>query len=457
MKNFIFLGITMLIHWALFAVDPEKPTLYKAVKENTINIKAISKGGYFGDVLELSLINITKKPQIIQIEAGTWFDSEEDYMQDLIVLKSLEVQLTPLSTSSIVLTTACTQNGNSSPSAQSTYKLKDKAIGDLLALAEKIDEKKYYQYSSVQSAVWAIINKTGIGSIYGEAPDMVKDLCEIVSKATGQPCTQSNYTPRPHRITSISSSMEVYVTEYLKNTTLKAYDSNGVVRQVYFSSQNYKPGFYQFKIGIYHSEDSASTFDLRLEENNKVIAQKTLSPQDTIVKMRKLDQENALTFELKKSIKGRVGIYDEQDNLYILLTDNQTFPAGFHKLDFLGAKREIPFGKQYFFKVKEGDKTIHQSPFYLDNKKEQLKHAPITRRGTFICTLKEDIQKAKLAVYDQEGTVVWVIFSDSDLRKGGKNFPYVFQHRYGAEYKFLLKLTDKEGNVIKEEKIKGKK
>ncbi|GAB4339945.1 MAG: hypothetical protein OHK0038_19280 [Flammeovirgaceae bacterium] len=457
--NLLFLSVLVasIIVKKSYATAPEKLNLYKAVQEKIINIKATSKGGYFGEVLELSLTNITKKNQTIEIEAGTWFDSEEDYMQDLLVLKSLEVKLTPSTTSSVVLTTACTQSGNSSPSITSTYQLKAKAEGDLLALVKKIDEKKYYQYSSVQSAIWAIINKTGIEGIYGEVPDMVKDICEIVSKATGKPCTENNYKPRPHRITNISSSMEVYVTDYLKNTSLKAYDNRGVVRQVYFSNQDYKPGFYQFKIGIYHNEDSASTFDLRFEENGKVIAQKTLTPQDTIVRMRKLDQENTLTFELKKAIKARVGIYDEQDSLYILLSDNQHFSAGFHKLDFLGAKREIPFGKQYFFKIKEGETTIHQSPFYLDNKKDQLKYSPITRRGTFICNLKEDVQKAKLAVYDQEGQVVWVVFSDSDLRKGGKNFPYVFQHRYGADYFFFIKLTDKEGNVIKEEKIRGKK
>jgi hypothetical protein len=207
-------------------------------------------------------------------------------------------------------------------------------------------------------------------------------------------------------------------------------------------------------MGVNHTLSDTSSFYLRLEENGKILSEKIVTKNDSVQELQKM-KESTLTYNTDNELNARIGIYDEKDNLYILLADDRPLKKGFHKSEFLEAKTELPFNKTYYFKVKDKGKTVAQQKIFLD-KAEAKKYAPITKRGTFSCKLAQDLPLAQLAVYDTENQVVWVIFSDSKLYKGNKQFQYAFQHQYGAEANFTLKLTDKEGNTIAQQEIRGK-
>lgn len=445
---FSFLCCTAIIMSVndIFAKNPpEAISLLDAVKQKLITVKATGKGGYNGKCLKMEIKNISTKPLNINIFAGTIFDNTEDWQQDLMVVEEQIVALNPKNTDFANLQTVCIQPSNGSPSVGVSFLLAKIAEGHLLKLAQFINQKKYFT-STAQSAVWAVINGNGMGEIYGEDSLMVKELCAIVSEATGQPCNASNYKPRPHQITSVNTSLDVLVPDYTKNATLNLYTRNGQLFRNQLKNVAVPPGFYRFKMGVNHTLKDTTTFYLRLEENGKVISEKIVTKNDSVPTLQKMN-EATLAYNIDTDVKARIGIYDEADNLYILLADDKPLKKGFHKSEFLEAKRELPLGKNYFFKVKANGKTLAQQKILLD-RAEAKKYATLTKRGTFTCKLEKDIPIAKLAVYDTNDQIVWVVFADSKLARGNKQIPYVFQHQYGAGAVFTLKLTDNEGNII---------
>lgn len=447
----LFVIICLFTNTTFAKNPPESISVLEAVKQKLITVKATGKGGYNGKCLSMTIKNLSNKSLNINMQAGTIFDNTEDWQQDLMVVEEQMVALNPKNTDFINLQTVCIQPSNGSPALGVSFLLAKIAEGHLLKLAQFISEKKYFTSTS-QSAVWAVINGSGMSDIYGEDSLMVKELCAIVSEATGQPCNASNYKSRPHQITSIRTSLDIILPDYVKNATLTLYTRNGQVFRNHLKNVTVSPGFYRFKMGVNHTLSDTTTFYLRMEENGKTISQKIVTKNDSVAVLQKM-KETTLTYNTDKEINARVGIYDEADNLYILLADNKVLAKGFHKSQFLETNRELPLGKNYYFKVKADGKTVAQQKILLD-KAEAKKYAPLTKRGTFTCKLEKDLSMTKLAVYDTNDQIVWVVFSDSKLYKGNKQIPYVFQHQYGSEATFVLKLTDNEGNVIATQEIK---
>ena len=436
----------------IFAKNPpEAISVLDAFKQKLITIKVKGKGGYNGKCLTMEIKNISNKSLNINVQAGTIFDNTEEWQQDLMVVEEQMVALNPKNTDFVNLQTVCIQPGNGSPALGVSFLLAKIAEGHLLKLAQFISQKKYFTSTS-QSAVWALINGNSMGEIYGQDSVMVKELCAIVSEATGQPCNASNYKSRPHQITSVRTSLDVIIPDYTKNATLTLYTRNGQIFRQQRKDIEASPGFYRYKMGVNHTLSDTTTFYLRLEENGKILSEKIVTKNDSVAELQKM-KETALTYNIDNEINARIGIYDEADNLYILLADNKVLAKGFHKSQFLETNRELPLGKNYYFKIKANGKTVAQQKILLD-KAEAKKYAPLTKRGTFFCKLTQDLLLAKLAVYDTNDQIVWVVFSDSRLVKGSKQIPYVFQHQYGSEAIFLLKLTDNEGNIIATQEIK---
>lgn len=434
-----------------FAGEPI--SLIEAVKQKLASVKSRGKGGYNSKCLDIEVKNISTKPLEIKILAGTIFDNTEEWQQDLMVVEEQAIALRPQQIDIKSLQTVCIQPSNGSPAKGVSFLLWKMAEGHLLKLAQFINEKKCFT-STAQSAVWAVIKGNGLENIYGQDSLMVRELCKIVSEATGKPCNAKNYEPRPHQITSINTSLDVLIPDYTQNAMLTLYTRNGQVFDRHLSNLALKPGFYRFKMGVNHTLNDTSTFYLRLEEDGKIISQKIVAKNDSVPSLQKM-KTTALTYHLEDDVEAQVGIYDEEDKLYILLSDNKLLKKGFHKTELSDTNRELPLHKNYFLKVKTKGKTVAQQKILLDMS-ESKKYAPITKRGTFSCKLDKDLDKARLAVYDENEQIIWVVFSDSKLIKGQKQFPYVFQHQQGADATFTLKLTDENGNVIASQNVKGK-
>lgn len=445
--SFAFFALPLLAH------DTASVSILEASKQKLISVKVKGKGGYQGKSLKVEIKNLTSKKLTVNVLAGTIFDNTENWQQDLMVVEEQAIALNPQGTDFADPQTVCIQPSNGSPQLGVSFLLAKMAEGHLLKLAQFISEKKYFN-STAQSAVWAVITGEGMSDIYGEDKKMVEELCALVSAATVKPCNARNYESRRHQITSIRTSMDVLLPTYTTHATLTLYTRNGQAFRTHLTNIAVPPGFHRFKMGVNHTLSDTTSFYLRLEENGKILSEKVVTKNDSVPSLQKM-KESIITYNTDNETTALIGIYDEADNLYLLLADDKPLKKGFHKSAFLEAQTELPLNKDYFFKVKADGKTVAQQKIFLD-RAEAKKYAPITKRGTFSCKLAQDIPLAQLAVYDTNDQIVWVIFTDSKLYKGNKQFQYAFQHQYGAEATFTIKLTDKDKNVIASQEVKGK-
>jgi hypothetical protein len=412
--------------------------IYEAIASRYIKLNIKSQGGYRDQSLVLEIENISPAALLLKVEPGTMFGSEEEWVQDLVVVQTALLALQPGKKGSVSLHTMCTQAKNHSPSPDDRFLLASRADGHLLNLVRMIDRENY-QNSTAQSAVWAITGQSPLSYIYGEDVNMVKKLCEVVSQATGKPCEAQNFTPRRHQLTSFKSSLEILLPEAMPEAMLVAFDQQGNRFMEYFQNFSLKPGFYQFKVGLNHTYGDSATFRLVLYNGQETIAEKWISLNDTMPNMQKTDREVTATWVLNQEARVRVGIYDAEGQLYILLAEGLSLRKGMHRMVFTGG-RELPFGKSYFFKVMDGDRELISQPYALDTTPKDFEQ--ITRRGTFTTTLKQPVAKARLIITDQQGKTVWSVFEGSSLSAGYKSIPWLLQHNQGPAVPFSLVLID---------------
>ena len=448
MRTIIF-AITLILLG--LQVKAAKVKLAEAIKKRQIQIIAKGNGGHQGPVLKILATNRTNYNLEVEVDAGSIFQSADDAEQDLMVTKDEVFVLRPRGKTNANLFAMCIQSHNMSPALGALFTFNRTAKGDLLKLAQLISEKNY-QNSTAQSAVWSITNGGSIEEIYGSDTGMVRKLAEIVGPARNIPLTQFNYTPRVHQITTIKTSIECLVPDYADGVALRAYEkSSGRMVRELFADKSFKPGFYQFKGGINHTLGDSAEFILKLETTEKVIAEKVATIRDEVPKLQKMP-ETFVSFDLPSETVIRGGIYDDKDNLYVLLADKKKLLAGFNRIDFIKS-RDLPLDKKYFFKVKNMEgKTIVTQEFHLDNA-DKKNYRTITKRGTYKFKMQDGMINLKLAVYDRNNRIVWVIFDNSRLTKGMKSIPYVFQHRQGPDAPFYIKLTGKDGQIINEKCI----
>ena len=429
-------------------------SLKDAVKKHQISIVVKGNGGYNGECLAVSVKNQTNYPLKIQVDAGTIFASADEDVQDLMVTQEELFALKPRGSALVNLFTMCIQHSNMGPSKGDLFTFSSMATGDLLKLVKLIDEKDY-QNSTAQSAVWAITDGASIADVYGSDTAMVRKLAEVISSARGVGMSAFDFRPRRHQITSFKSSLEVVLPAYMPSASLKIYEVNtGRVFREIFAGKPLKPGFHQFRFGLHHTLGDSAAFVIKLE-SNEVIAEKTATISDTIPSLQPLT-ETFVTFDLDKPTKVQHGIYNQDDVLYAMSEPGAQLMAGFHRFDFVKS-RGLPYGQTYFFKVKDMEGNVLASQEIFLDKKTNKVYRPMTKRGVYRFRMEKDDPKydLKLAIYDHTDRIIWVVFSDSRMQAGMKQIPYVFQHRQGPDAKFTIKLTDKDGKVLKEKCIQG--
>ncbi len=407
--------------------------------------------------IEINIKNISRYKLKIKILPGTIFLSQHDWVQNQVIVKEIQITLNPKEEKKVSLTSMCIQNSKSSPPIGEKFPRNTFSEHHLFDIASLINQKGY-QKSPAQSAIWVITDDAPSNDIYSLDTTMVKDLCAIVSKATGKKCPGNRLLTKPHHISYISSSIAFLSPTYINKTQLSVYDlTTNTVLKTYWKNRKIVPGYHHFKIGYTHHGADSTKFKLRLQdENGTVLSERIIALNDTIPKQIELSEETYVTYELQEPITSRVGIYNEQDELYLLLADDYKMNKGFRKTKFIKGN-EVPFGQKYFLKVKntQTGKEVISKQIYLDELSKR-NHKSVVRRGTFSYHVEGKSQKAKLAVYNSVGELVWVVFGNSTLGHGIKIYNYSFEHNEGPKAFFYVRMTDEEGIILKELKISPK-
>jgi hypothetical protein len=449
-NRFLLLSLLLIFSANINLSAQDKISLENAVNEKKIKIAIRGKGGYRGECLKIAIINLINKELEITIPAGQTFASEDTTIQDLMVTQEEQFVIAGNTKKYVDLLTMCIQSFNGSPYPQAVYSLGAMANGPLLDLAKTISENGY-QNSTAQSAVWSIANNDAIRQIYGNDTTMVRQLATHVSEATGTPMSEFEFTPRTHHITNIHTSFETYFDDYTDNLSLGLYDEEGNVIRTYFDRRSYEPGFFQWKVGAFHTLGDSTPVYIRLFQDGEMIAEKRTIFGDTTTKVKELDNEVIMHYEVAQNEKARIAIFDDEDRLCFLLADQHPVKAGAHRSRFRAKTYLLP-DHEYKMKILVDGEVIASEKIDL-NAPPPVMHEKLREKGEFTIKLEEAVDKVQLAIYDQNGKLVRIMYDIHHLNPGKRKFTYAFQHLEGPDAIFYAKLTDKDGEVIWEKRL----
>jgi len=121
--------------------------LAELIEKQQVKINARGLGGYFGEKLLLNIYNTYSKPLLVKISAGTIFTSEDEGIQDLMILEDYQFAIQKGATKLQPVLTACIQATNGSPYKNALYnfdRLDTKGLSKVAQTIAKYDYQKDY-------------------------------------------------------------------------------------------------------------------------------------------------------------------------------------------------------------------------------------------------------------------------------------------------------------------------
>ena len=429
-------------------------SLGDAIARGLVEIAGLrGTGGYQGQCLEIVIHNKSGNPITINIQPGTMFGSKDEWIQDLIITSPEQIIVAAGRQEKRTLWTMCTQAWNASPSLGSLFSYKGLADFHVRKLAYRISAGNY-QTSTAQSAMWAVTSREPVRNIYGIDTTETRDLAETVSEITGIPISQFELAPRPHQIITMNASLECLLTSQVNNGRLVLVNQHGDQIREYFSGRKIEDGFQQFRVGTSHTGDSADSFFLRLLDGEEMVAEKEISVADTIMVLPRLRQQAILEYDLEETTEVVIGLYDEEGQLHMRITQPRMLQQGFHRSRTIADTPVMP-DREYFIRAVSGDRIITSQPVRIADE-EPVIHPKQVLQGTWTMTIPEELGPGRVALYNGDGSLKRIFSTFTPLNPGNRRFTYEFDHVQGPEAVFFLRIETEDGTVIDELKLEAR-
>jgi hypothetical protein len=165
---------------------PVKPiNLREAVKQKLVTVETKGKGGYLGNVLMVTVKNISGRRLDLHLEAGMKFHPDNKSEQDILVTGEQLFALEAGKSKILDVNGMCCISANSTPSKGMNFSMGQLADTGLVRMARYIDSKKMYNSDDAQDAVWVISDNIRTESIDFTKPentglvDLVTDIKDV--------------------------------------------------------------------------------------------------------------------------------------------------------------------------------------------------------------------------------------------------------------------------------------
>ncbi len=244
----------------------------EAAKKGLIRLLIKSKGGYTGEVIEMKIKNVSSGSLSLKLEAGRRLDSKVDTLQDILVTRNDEFFVSSGQEKSLNVFGMCCQANNHSPTEKSIYSIGRMADSALIKLALFIDKNNYYDNYTAQQAVWAISDKSSIGSIIHQDKKVQDEFRAYVSSITGRPIPSYDIEYMEGSGSAMGQATKIegvfdYDLPVNCHATLGIYNSAGELVQLLFRDMAHEKGdhklFYTFRVwklpaGTYYAKMDAA-------------------------------------------------------------------------------------------------------------------------------------------------------------------------------------------------------
>lgn len=179
-----------------------------ALAQGLIAVEVKGLGGHTGQCIAVHFERLKDKPLKIKIPAGHIFEAADSTTQNIISVKE-EVFTLTAKKQFIRMQGFCAESGDSGPFNQETFHLGKMAVGNLLKMAQFIADKKLWNESDAQYAIWCMSDSLRVESL--SHPGLLNMACQLLGQplpsykinypkiATAPPTPRQPNQPRPRR------------------------------------------------------------------------------------------------------------------------------------------------------------------------------------------------------------------------------------------------------------------
>jgi hypothetical protein len=284
-KEVAIIPASCLLFFLFIAHDGlgKEVSIFEAVKKGLVDLNLSSRGGHSENCVNVRVKYLGTSPSTVVIEPGTILDNLNEAQQDIIVVRSLKMNLLPYQTLDTVAYGFCCQSSHGSPRPAQKFGLLRMADNYMAALC------KYIQNNNIdcgvaQNAIWTLSNGHQVASVGEPSNKTLAGLIQLCaqSRSVIPPWYHINYRKIPGVVFSNDVCRVVLNFEYTKksdkNLCIAVYDSCGRkiktllsnsyamrgVKKFHFDFDivNWPSGKYMLKVDEWEQEPYSKTFEL---------------------------------------------------------------------------------------------------------------------------------------------------------------------------------------------------
>lgn len=155
----------------------------KAIKEGLISAEITSKGGHEGECIEMNLKSLIDKDTIVRIEPGRRLLSDDTLLQDILIVKEVQLFLAAREKKQVNIFGFCCQATNGGPGKADAFNVGFMEDSTFIVLAEYLG-KSSLPLGVMQNAIWVLSNNHSISSIHNDNEkdrDKMKELYALIA------------------------------------------------------------------------------------------------------------------------------------------------------------------------------------------------------------------------------------------------------------------------------------
>ncbi|WP_338765512.1 hypothetical protein WAF17_01805 [Bernardetia sp. ABR2-2B] len=461
------LSVLLFVLFSFFNFSSAQMThieLAELIEKQQVEINARGLGGYFGEKLLLNIYNTYSRPLLVKISAGTVFQSEDESIQDLMILEDYQFAIQKGATKLQPVMTACIQASNGSPYKNALYNFNRLDTEGLAKVAQTIAKYDYQKEYLAQSSVWCVSNKKETNYLSHPKQEVFENLAKAVCEAKGEDFDKMKFAAQERYIPTYT--FNGYLQTFLENDqkiNIEVYDEQGKLFKTIIEDYEAKAGFFYRSFMFTQQVGEDATFKVKLinlakENEERILAEQEINKNSIAHNedMKLIETENKFVFVLDEPTKLNLALYDDENHLFKSYFTDKEYNKSSQTVINIRHNAFIPKSGKYFLIAKdENGKEVGRERVYTDGHKIERKEM-LVQRHNFEVNLVDPVSGVSLDVYDQYGNKVANILENSGLHHGYRTIPTVFKHYLGRGQTFYFRMTDRNGVLIKEEVIKGK-
>lgn len=291
---------TKLITYGLMLLSPAvwaeelSLTLTEALQKKLVSVKINGAGSdsggtltssHYGPCIRLAMTNQSSTSLQLKLDYGFRLEPIDSSYQTMIVTRTLTAKLSPGQQKDHPIYAMCGEALDRSPSLTVWFALGKRATGHLLGLTEYI-QRKNYQNSTAQEAVWCLTDNKHLHSIYSDDTAMMYDLRRWVARAKGLPVSDVYASvrtqPEPVRMTETIYSGQIgYSIAGMRpvKIMIALFDEDNRMKTVYVNNEPHREGIYNYSYKLSSADLDNKKHFLRLFREGKLEEEIAIIPR----------------------------------------------------------------------------------------------------------------------------------------------------------------------------------